>query len=129
MRILKKYSLALTLNPALPAVPGVFVRKTTSILSFKNSKISLAALRTTLWATVSLLITSPLAFAEIGGTPNTRPTPFTAIYKETKGIMSVGTTKRTLQDKGNGNFMFESVTKPGGIAKLFTSGRVIERSY
>ncbi|WP_455207967.1 DUF3108 domain-containing protein [Kaarinaea lacus] len=57
------------------------------------------------------------------------PTPFTAHYQVTKGVMSVGRTTRTLQDKGNGNFVFESITKPGGIAKLFTSGKVVERSY
>lgn len=57
------------------------------------------------------------------------PTPFTALYQVTKGVMSVGSTKRTLQDKGNGQFVFESVTKPGGIAKLFTRGEVIERSH
>jgi len=57
------------------------------------------------------------------------PTPFTAQYQVTKGVMSVGSTTRTLHDKGNGNFVFESVTKPGGIAKLFTRGMVVERSY
>ena len=57
------------------------------------------------------------------------PTPFTAHYQVTKGVMSVGSTIRTLQDKGNGQFVFESVTKPGGIAKLFTRGKVVERSY
>lgn len=57
------------------------------------------------------------------------PTPFTALYQVTKGVMSVGTTTRTLQDKGNGHFVFESVTKPGGIAKLFTRGKVVERSH
>lgn len=43
--------------------------------------------------------------------------------------MSVGSTHRKLEDKGNGYYIFESVTKPGGIAKLFTSGKVVERSY
>ncbi|WP_455223529.1 DUF3108 domain-containing protein [Kaarinaea lacus] len=57
------------------------------------------------------------------------PTPFTAQYQVTKGVMSVGSTTRILHDKGNGNFVFESVTKPGGIAKLFTRGKVVERSY
>jgi hypothetical protein len=57
------------------------------------------------------------------------PVPFTAQYQVTKGVMSVGSTTRTLHDKGNGNFVFESVTKPGGIAKLFTRGKVVERSY
>lgn len=56
------------------------------------------------------------------------PVPFTAEYKVTKGIMSVGTTTRKLQHHGNGYYTFESITKPGGIAKLFTSGQVVERS-
>ena len=59
----------------------------------------------------------------------TEPTPFTAKYKVTKGIMSVGSTKRTLKDEGNGYYVFESVTEPGGIAKLFTTGKVVERSF
>lgn len=57
------------------------------------------------------------------------PTSFTAEYQVTKGVMSVGSTTRILHDKGNGNFVFESITKPGGIAKLFTRGKVVERSY
>ena len=57
------------------------------------------------------------------------PTTFTAKYAVSKGIMSVGSTVRTLRHKGDGYFVFESVTKPGGIAKLFTSGKVVERSH
>lgn len=57
------------------------------------------------------------------------PIPFIAEYQVTKGVMSVGSTTRILHDKGEGNFVFESITKPGGIAKLFTRGKVVERSY
>jgi hypothetical protein len=57
------------------------------------------------------------------------PTPFTAHYQVTKGVMSVGRTTRTLRDNGKGEFIFESVTKPGGIATLFTRGKVVERSH
>jgi hypothetical protein len=56
------------------------------------------------------------------------PTTFTAKYDVSKGIMAVGSTVRTLRHKGNGQYIFESVTKPGGIARLFTSGQVVERS-
>lgn len=56
------------------------------------------------------------------------PTTFTAKYDVSKGIMAVGSTIRTLRHKGHGHYVFESVTKPGGIARLFTSGQVVERS-
>lgn len=70
-----------------------------------------------------------LAKSVFAETIGINPTPFYAEYKVTKGIMSVGTTHRKLEDKGNGYYFFESVTKPDGIAKLFTSGKVVERSY
>jgi len=79
-------------------------------------------------STICFLLSSS-AIAETQDTPSTTPTPFTAIYKVTQGIMSVGTTKRTLHATGNDSYIFESVTKPGGIAKLFTSGKVVERSH
>ncbi len=75
-----------------------------------------------------MLATSIFLFSSLAwGAPI--PTPFTAEYQVTKGVMSVGSTTRILHDKGNGNFVFESITKPGGIAKLFTRGKVVERSY
>lgn len=93
-----------------------------SLPLFKTCKILTAALNSVLL----LLLTTGNSFADTIGI---KPTPFTAEYKVTKGIMSVGSTHRKLEDKGNGYFLFESVTKPGGIAKLFTSGKVVERSY
>ncbi|MGD8568174.1 MAG: DUF3108 domain-containing protein [Gammaproteobacteria bacterium] len=56
------------------------------------------------------------------------PATFTAKYDVSKGIMAVGSTVRILRHHGNGRYVFESVTKPGGIARLFTSGKVVERS-
>jgi len=123
---------SLALNMLLPALSSSSIRigqKKTSWHFFASGKFFLHAFLATLWSTVSLLLPSTVAFAELGEVPGTKPTPFTAVYKVTKGIMSVGTTKRTLQDQGDGNYVFESVTKPGGIAKLFTSGKVIERSH
>ena len=76
-----------------------------------------------LFVTIIGILTPPVIFAQ------QTPVPFSAEYKVTKGIMSVGTTKRSLQDKGNGYYTFESITTPGGVAKLFTSGKVVERSY
>lgn len=130
VQILKNNSLSpKMLLPVLATSSGGSLLKNNSRHFYDDSKFLLHAFLATIWSAVTLLLTSTLAFAELGDIPGTKPTPFTAIYKVTKGIMSVGTTKRTLQHKGNGNYVFESVTKPGGIAKLFTSGKVIERSH
>lgn len=88
--------------------------------------IASKAFTVTVTSTLFLLYTTSISFADTLGIS---PTPFKAEYKVTKGIMSVGSTKRTLQDKGNGYYVFESVTRPGGIAKLFTSGKVVEKSH
>jgi len=73
-------------------------------------------------------VTTTIALYFLPAIAEQTPIPFSAEYKVTKGIMSVGTTKRQLKDEGNGNYMFESVTQASGVAKLFTSGTVIERS-
>lgn len=95
--------------------------------SIASIKISTASIRYVVlqWSVILTVVLSVNALATAAQTP----TPFTAHYQVTKGVMSVGSTKRTLQDKGNGQFVFESVTKPGGIAKLFTRGKVVERSH
>ncbi|WP_455200381.1 DUF3108 domain-containing protein [Kaarinaea lacus] len=95
---------------------------TNASIRVSTSSIWCLALR---WSSIFSVLFSFHSFA----TAAQVPTPFTAHYQVTKGVMSVGSTKRTLHDKGNGQFMFESVTKPGGIAKLFTRGKVVERSH
>jgi len=87
-------------------------------------RIAHSSWRVKLWLIFTITIT--FSHTTPGGQT---PTPFMAHYQVTKGAMSVGSTTRALQDKGNGNFIFESITKPGGIAKLFTRGKVVERSY
>ena len=42
--------------------------------------------------------------------------------------MDIAETTRQLRKTAKGTFVFESITKPLGIAKLFASGEVIERS-
>jgi len=75
------------------------------------------------------LISTAVAFYCLPGMTDQKPVPFSAEYKVTKGMLSVGTTKRHLKDEGNGNYLFESITQASGVAKLFTSGTVIERSH
>ena len=75
------------------------------------------------------VISTTLALYCLPGMADQTPVPFSAEYKVTKGIMSVGTTKRRLKDEGNGNYLFESITEASGVAKLFTSGTVVERSH
>ena len=56
------------------------------------------------------------------------PVLFSAQYEVSKGIMSIGHTTRSLEKLEDGNYKFESLSKPGGVAKLFTSGKVRETS-
>lgn len=56
------------------------------------------------------------------------PVLFNAKYEVSKGIMSIGTTVRSVEKTKDGHYKFESVSKPGGVAKLFTSGKVRETS-
>ncbi|NOX76728.1 MAG: DUF3108 domain-containing protein [Gammaproteobacteria bacterium] len=55
------------------------------------------------------------------------PDNFTAVYELKKSGITIGETKRTLRRETD-HYVFESITRPKGIAKLFTSGKVIERS-
>jgi len=57
-----------------------------------------------------------------------QPKLFTAYYTVSKGIMPIGTTKRSLKKNKSGHYVFESLTKPEGIAKWFIKGNVLERS-
>jgi hypothetical protein len=54
--------------------------------------------------------------------------PFKAVYALQKGPLLIGETRRTLTRNDHGGYLFESFTRPRGLAKLFTSGKVIERS-
>lgn len=58
----------------------------------------------------------------------TLPEQFTATYDVKKSGITIGETKRTLS-RENDQYLFESITRPTGIAKLFTSGQVVERSH
>ncbi len=136
MQILINQNIVPQLFSASAATPGTIGPGTIGTVEACNiyrqifkSKYCFFTILTTLWSSISLLFASSLALAETTEARNISPTPFTAIYRVTKGIMSVGTTKRSLKATGDDNYLFESITKPGGIAKLFTSGKVIERSY
>lgn len=59
------------------------------------------------------------------------PQQFTAVYTVKKSGMTIGETKRVLSrvvSQNGEQFQFESITRPKGIARLFTSGQVVERS-
>jgi len=56
------------------------------------------------------------------------PEQFSATYGLTKAGITIGETKRVLSRK-NGQYLFESITRPTGVAKLFTNGLVVERSH
>lgn len=81
--------------------------------------------RSCLWLVFAALLPMGIGFA----TP--LPQQFTAVYTVTKSGMTIGETKRTLgriDDKDGTQYQFESITRPKGIARLFTSGQVVERS-
>lgn len=56
------------------------------------------------------------------------PGEFSATYDVKKSGITIGETQRTLHREGDA-YVFESITRPVGIAKLFTSGQVVERSH
>jgi hypothetical protein len=60
--------------------------------------------------------------------PALLPTQFTSVYTLKKGSITVGETTRSLRPLDDGRFVFESVTRPVGIARLLTSGQVVEHS-
>jgi hypothetical protein len=107
-----------------PALPNFSRRAAISIQTVKTNPC-LIRYCYALWLT--LVFIGSLYWQPAMAAP--QPTNFTAKYDVSKGIMAVGSTVRTLRDKGNGHFVFESVTEPGGIARLFTSGKVVERSH
>lgn len=55
------------------------------------------------------------------------PEQFTATYDITKAGIPIGETTRVLSREGE-HYLFESITRPVGIATFFTSGQVVERS-
>ncbi|MBN4079159.1 DUF3108 domain-containing protein [Beggiatoa alba] len=68
-------------------------------------------------------------FLSSGNTTNAAlPEQFTAVYTVKKAGITVGETRRVLSHE-NGLYLFESITRPSGIAKLFTNGQVVERSH
>lgn len=70
----------------------------------------------------------PSASAEAGTAPTLLPTQFTSVYTLKKGPITVGETTRSLRPLDDGRFIFESVTRPTGIARLLTNGQVVEHS-
>jgi len=55
------------------------------------------------------------------------PDQFTAVYSVKKAGVTIAETKRVLS-RENDQYLFESITRPSGIATLFTDGQVVERS-
>jgi hypothetical protein len=81
----------------------------------------------------ALLTTLCLALLHIGSS-HAAPLPeqFSATYDVKRSGLTIGETRRTLSrenSRENGQYLFESITRPVGIAKLFTGGQVVERSH
>jgi len=55
------------------------------------------------------------------------PQQFTAVYAVKTSGLTIGETKRVLSHTGE-YYQFESITRPKGVARLLTSGQVVERS-
>lgn len=56
------------------------------------------------------------------------PENFSATYTVSKGIIVLASTTRKLSTSENGEFIFESISKPSAFGKMFAEGEVIERS-
>lgn len=71
-----------------------------------------------------------IALLGVFGSSHAAPLPeqFTATYDLTKAGMTIGETQRVLS-RENGQYLFESITRPVGVATLFTEGQVVERSH
>ena len=72
------------------------------------------------------LLAMPIAVPLQAAGPS--PQPFTAVYVLKKGPITFGETRREVLVDGEGNHIFESVTRPRSVGKLLTSGQVVERS-
>ena len=53
---------------------------------------------------------------------------FTATYTVSKGILTLAYTTRRLVVNGNGQYTFESFSKPSTLGKMFADGEITERS-
>lgn len=59
---------------------------------------------------------------------NTLPKQFSVTYSINKGILTLAYITRTLKPLKNGDYVFESITKPSALARMITSGEVVESS-
>lgn len=76
----------------------------------------------------ALLTTLFIALMGIGNSQAAPfPEQFSASYDVKKAGITIGETRRVLS-RENGQYLFESITRPVGIATLFTNGQVVERS-
>jgi hypothetical protein len=77
----------------------------------------------------ALLTTLCIALLNIGSS-HAAPFPeqFSATYDVKKAGITIGETRRVLS-RENGQYLFESITRPVGIATFFTDGQVVERSH
>jgi hypothetical protein len=56
------------------------------------------------------------------------PPPFTAHYTISKGSIPIGELTRTLSAEGKDNYVYESITEPGGLLSLLVREKIVERS-
>lgn len=56
------------------------------------------------------------------------PHEFTAHYKLTRGIITLGKSHRSFKKIGPNQFIFESISKPYGVGKIISDGEIHERS-
>lgn len=75
----------------------------------------------------SLLIGAIVVTESLAAEPAALP-EFSAIYTLSKGNIKIGETTRTLTINNSGANIFESITRPAGLGRLFASGDVTERS-
>jgi len=56
------------------------------------------------------------------------PHEFSAYYKLTKGIITLGKSQRSFKKIADNEYLFESISKPYGVGKIMSNGEIHERS-
>ena len=105
-------------------VPVITIRQRTHTHNFPQSSLLPA-----FWYLLPTLLCVLLFFtASKSAHAANLPENFSATYTVSKGIIVLAYTTRKLSTRENGEFVFESISKPSTIGKMFADGEVIERS-
>lgn len=97
------------------------------ILLEMDAQLNLNSIR---WGGQLLFLISLLCIHSVSwaGLSADLPHPFTAHYKLSKGIITLGKTRLSFKKIGTNDYLFESIAKPHGVGKIISNGQIQERS-